>query len=89
MATRRNWDPRAELRALNYMVRVLIVTHPDRAKLAAAIGKAFVEVESAMLATTTPDELIEQVREHLLHFRKLALGKGVRPRTDKSQAKDT
>jgi len=80
MATKRTWDPpRAELRALNYMVRVLIVTQPDRAKLAAAIGKATLEVESAMLATPTPDDLIEQVKERLLYFRELALGKRKRP----------
>lgn len=83
MASKRNWDPRAELRALNYMVRVLIVTHPDRAKLAAAIGKASLNVESAMLATTTPDDLIEQVKAHMMHFRELALGKHKRPRTNK------
>ncbi len=41
-------------------------------KLAAEIGKATVDVESAMLATTTPDDLIEQVKEHLLYFRELA-----------------
>ena len=45
MAIKRTWDPNAELRALNYMVRVLIVTHPDRAKLAAAIGRATMDVE--------------------------------------------
>jgi len=83
MATKRTLDPRAELRALNYMVRVLIITHPDRAKLATEIGKATVRVESAMLATTTPDDLIEQVKEHLLYFRELALGKHKRPRTGK------
>ena len=79
MATKGTWDPQAELRALNYMVRILITTHPDRAKLAAAIGKATLNVESAMLATTTPDHLIEQVKEHLLYFRELALGKRKRP----------
>ena len=83
MATKRTLDPRAELRALNYMVRELIVTHPDRAKLAAEIGKAAVSVESAMLATRTPDDLIDQVTEHLLYFRDLALGKQKRPRADK------
>jgi len=30
MATKRTWDSKAELRALNYLVPVLIVTHPDR-----------------------------------------------------------
>ena len=39
MATKREWNAQAELRALNYMVRVLIVTHSDRAKLSAAMGK--------------------------------------------------
>ena len=82
MATKRTWDPQAELRALNYMVRVLIVTNPDRAKLAAAIGKATVEVERAMLAPTTPDHLIEQVKEHLLCFQELAQGKRKRPRVE-------
>ncbi len=61
MATKRTWNPRAELRALNYMIRVLIVTHPDRAKL--VVGKGILDVESAMLVTTTSDDLIEQVKE--------------------------
>jgi hypothetical protein len=67
------------------MVRVLIISHPDRAKLAAAIGNATVEVESAMRATTTPDHLIEQVKEHMLYFRGLAQGKRVRPRSQKPE----
>ena len=83
MATKRTLDPRAELRALNYMVRVLIVTHPDRAKLATAIGKGIMDIESNMLATTTPDELIDQVKAHMVYFRELALGKYKRPRAKK------
>ncbi len=85
MATKRTWDPRAELRALNYMVRILITTHPDRAKLAAAIERATLDVESAMLATTTPDDLIDQVKEHMVYFLKLAQGKRNRPRTEKPE----
>ena len=59
MAAKRTWDPRAELRALNYMVRILITTHSGRAKLAAEIGKATVSVESAMLGTLTADHLLD------------------------------
>jgi hypothetical protein len=33
MATKRTRIPRAELRALNYMVRFLITIHPDHAVL--------------------------------------------------------
>ena len=56
MATKRTLDPRAELRALNYMVQVLIVTHPDRAKIAAEIGATAVQVESALpqLSSSSP-----------------------------------
>jgi len=36
-----------------------------------------------MLATTIPDHLIEEVKDHLVHFRELVLGKHKRPRTDK------
>jgi hypothetical protein len=42
--------------------------------IVAAVIKATVRVESAMLATTTPDHLIEEVKEHMVFFRKLALG---------------
>ena len=80
MATKRKRNPQAEIRALNFMVRVLIVTHPDRAKLARAIGRATFGVESRMLATMTPDHLIEEVKDHLLFFRELALGKRKRLR---------
>lgn len=83
MATKRTLDPRAELWALNYMIRILVITHPDRTKLAAAIGRSAVEIESAMLGTTTPDHLIEQVKAHLLDFRELALGKHKRPHADR------
>lgn len=67
------------------MVHVLILTHPDRVKLAGEIRKATVSVESAMLATTTPDRLIEQAKELLLYFRKLALRKKIRPQTEKPE----
>ena len=77
MATKPSYSKQslAELRALNYMVRVLIVTHPDREKLAAAIARGIVQFESSMLATTIPDDLIALVKEHMLRFRALALGK--------------
>jgi len=38
-----------------------------------------------MLATTTPDDLIDQVKEHMAYFLKLAQGKRNRPRAGKPE----
>ena len=73
------------LKVLNYMVRVLIIGHTDHARLAAAIGRTTVDVENAMLATMTPDDLIDQVKEQPVHFRELAQRKHERPCTDKPE----
>lgn len=65
----------AEIQVLHYIVQVLIVTHPDRDRLAAAIGKTMAKVENVMLGTTAPDEAIELIKSHMNNFRRLAARK--------------
>jgi len=46
---------------------------------------ATVNIENAMLATTTPDNVIEDFKKRLLSYRHLAMGKLRRPRPDKPE----